>query len=184
MVLCLFGISLALVAGCARTPVVEEEVSLEKKEKAAVEKLEISEGTQVSEETVTAAEREKREREEKIMKEASEFSTKDIYFAFDRYDLRPEARDVLGELADWLTDNGDYELTIEGHCDERGTTEYNLALGERRAESAKAYLVNLGIKSSRISTISYGEELPLDPGHTEEAWTKNRRDHFVVFPKN
>jgi peptidoglycan-associated lipoprotein len=75
------------------------------------------------------------------------------------------------------------KFQIEGHCDERGTGEYNLALGERRANSAKNYLVSLGISAARISTISYGKERPLDPGHNEEAWAKNRRDHFVVLSK-
>jgi peptidoglycan-associated lipoprotein len=74
-------------------------------------------------------------------------------------------------------------VLIEGHCDERGTTEYNLALGERRAKEAKKYFVELGIDGKRIKTISYGKERPLDPGNNEEAWAKNRRDHFVVTPK-
>ena len=75
------------------------------------------------------------------------------------------------------------KIQIEGHCDERGTVEYNLALGERRANSAKRYLTSLGIPENRISTISYGKERPLDPGHNEEAWTKNRRAHFVILSK-
>jgi len=72
---------------------------------------------------------------------------------------------------------------VEGHCDERGTNEYNLALGERRANAAKRYLLSLGISSDRISSISYGEEKPLDPGHNEEAWAKNRRGHFIILSK-
>jgi peptidoglycan-associated lipoprotein len=72
-------------------------------------------------------------------------------------------------------------IQIEGHCDERGSNEYNLALGERRAVSAKLYLIRLGVKGDRLSTISYGEEMPADPGHTEEAWAKNRRCHFVIL---
>ncbi len=74
-------------------------------------------------------------------------------------------------------------ITVEGHCDERGTAEYNLALGERRAVSARTYLVSLGIPADRIRVVSYGKEFPFDPGHTEEAWAKNRRDHFVVTQK-
>ncbi len=77
---------------------------------------------------------------------------------------------------------GNSKVVIEGHCDERGTAEYNMALGQRRAQETKKYLVNLGIKESRIKTISYGEERPLDPGHNEDAWAKNRRAHFVVTP--
>jgi peptidoglycan-associated lipoprotein len=104
----------------------------------------------------------------------------DIYFEFDKSTLLPAAQDNLLRKAEWLRENADATITIEGNCDERGTNEYNLALGDRRAESAKAFLVDLGIDSARISTISYGEERPVDPRHNEEAWAKNRRDHFVV----
>ena len=110
-------------------------------------------------------------------------SFKNIHFSFDKYDLSPEARNILGKLADWLLEHSNFEVTIEGHCDDRGTIAYNLALGERRAEAAKAYLANMGIANIRITTISYGEELPADPGQNEAAWTKNRRDHFIVFPE-
>ncbi len=104
----------------------------------------------------------------------------DIYFAFDKSTLTPAAQDNLLRKAEWLRENSDATVTIEGHCDERGTNEYNLALGDRRAESAKAFLVDLGIDPSRLTTISYGEERPVDPRNMEEAWAKNRRDHFVV----
>jgi len=104
----------------------------------------------------------------------------DIYFAFDKSTLTPAAQDNLLQKAEWLRQNPDATVTIEGHCDERGTAEYNLALGDRRAESAKAFLVDLGIDPARLTTISYGEERPVDPRNTEEAWAKNRRDHFVV----
>jgi len=104
----------------------------------------------------------------------------DIYFDFDKSTLTPTAQDNLLRKAEWLRENPDATVTIEGHCDERGTNEYNLALGDRRAESAKAFLIDLGIDPMRLTTISYGEERPVDPRHTEEAWAKNRRDHFVV----
>ena len=104
----------------------------------------------------------------------------DIYFDFDKSTLTPAAQDNLLRKAEWLRENTDATVTIEGHCDERGTNEYNLALGDRRAESAKSFLIDLGIDPSRLTTISYGEERPVDPRHMEEAWTKNRRDHFVV----
>lgn len=104
----------------------------------------------------------------------------DIYFAFDRSNLSPMAQENLRRKADWLRANPDATVTIEGHCDERGTNEYNLALGDRRAESAKSFLVDLGISANRLATISYGEERPVDPRHNEEAWAKNRRGHFVV----
>ncbi len=117
-------------------------------------------------------------KQERLLAEAAAFS--DIFFAFDQYDLNTEARNMLEKLASWLSANNGWEATIEGHCDDRGTTEYNLALGERRAQAAKIYLTNLGIEESRISTISYGEEMPLDPANNETAWAKNRRDHFVI----
>ena len=104
----------------------------------------------------------------------------DIYFEFDKSTLTPSAQDNLLRKAEWLRENPMKTITIEGHCDERGTNEYNLALGDRRAESAKAFLADLGIDPSRITTISYGEERPVDPRSDEEAWAKNRRAHFVV----
>ena len=104
----------------------------------------------------------------------------DIYFEFDKSTLTPAAQDNLLRKAEWLRENSDVTATIEGHCDERGTNEYNLALGDRRAESAKAFLVDLGIDASRLTTISYGEERPLCPEKNEECWAKNRRGHFVV----
>ncbi len=105
---------------------------------------------------------------------------RDIHFDYDDSSLRPEAEGVLNANADVLLDNMWVNVVIEGHCDERGTVEYNLALGERRALSAKRYLVSYGIDESRISIISYGKERPLDQGHSEEAWAKNRRAHFAV----
>ena len=104
----------------------------------------------------------------------------DIYFDFDKSILSPSAQDNLLRKAEWLRENPDATVTNEGHCDERGTNEYNLALGDRRAESAKDFLSDLGIDPSRLSTISYGEERPVDPRHNEEAWAKNRRSHFTV----
>lgn len=108
---------------------------------------------------------------------------KDVYFDFDRYDIRPQDVPILKENADVLMKNPGYKVQIEGHCDERGTIEYNLALGERRANSVKNYLMTLGLPKGRISTISYGKERPLDPGHTEEAWAKNRRAHTVILSR-
>jgi peptidoglycan-associated lipoprotein len=104
----------------------------------------------------------------------------DIYFEFDKSTLTPAAQDNLLRKAEWLRENSDVTATIEGHCDDRGTNEYNLALGDRRAESAKAFLVDLVIAASRLTTISYGEERPVCTQQDEECWAKNRRDHFVV----
>jgi peptidoglycan-associated lipoprotein len=108
---------------------------------------------------------------------------KDIYFSYDKYEIRREDEEILKENAAFLKKNPKMKIQIEGHCDERGTAEYNLALGERRANHTKKYLVSLGITSDRISTISYGEERPLDPSNNEEAWAKNRRAHIVVLSK-
>jgi peptidoglycan-associated lipoprotein len=107
----------------------------------------------------------------------------DIRFDFDKFNLKDEARATLKKHAEWLNKNKDVMIVVEGHCDERGTAEYNLALGERRANAAAKFLVDLGIDAKRIKTLSYGEELPLDPGHNEEAWAKNRRAHFDVSGK-
>jgi len=108
---------------------------------------------------------------------------RDIHFNYDKYDVRREDEGILKENAAFLKKNPRMKVQIEGHCDERGTTEYNLALGERRASSVKKYLASLGIASDRISTISYGKERPLDRGHNEQAWAKNRRAHIIVLSK-
>ena len=104
---------------------------------------------------------------------------KTIYFDFDRYNLRDDAKADLKKNTDVMQQEENLKITIEGHCDERGTVEYNLALGERRAKSARDYMVNMGVKANRISTISYGKERPVAFEHDEEAWAKNRRDDFV-----
>jgi len=103
-----------------------------------------------------------------------------IYFAFDSYKLDGEARTNLKTVAKYLKDNPSTNVQIEGHCDERGTTEYNLALGERRANAARSYLTKVGVDGSRVSVISYGSERPAVQGHDEGAWAKNRRDAFVI----
>jgi peptidoglycan-associated lipoprotein len=109
-----------------------------------------------------------------------QFEKELIHFDFDRSNLKPEAQEILRRKAEYLRKYPNVNVIIEGHCDERGTTEYNLALGDRRANSAKAFLVNLGIDDSRMTTISYGEERPLDPAQNETAWALNRRDQFVI----
>jgi len=110
---------------------------------------------------------------------ATLFDGKKVYFEFDRHDLKPEGRQILTGIAAYLREHDELRLDIEGHCDERGTSEYNLALGERRACAAKDFLVSLRIDASRIGAISYGEEKPEDPGKTEQAWSMNRRDQFL-----
>ena len=105
----------------------------------------------------------------------------DIHFDFDKYDIQENAKPVLQKIAAWLLKNPSAKILIEGHCDERGTSEYNLALGDRRARAARDYLVALGIPSGRIEMISYGKEKPICTEKTEECWAKNRRAHFVIL---
>jgi len=104
----------------------------------------------------------------------------DVYFEFDRSTLTREAQEILTQKALWLESNSTVKVVIEGHCDDRGTSEYNLALGDRRAASTKVFLIDLGVSPSRLMTISYGEERPLITGQSENAWAKNRRAHFEV----
>jgi len=106
-----------------------------------------------------------------------------VFFALDSFELSAEGRTILQNAAQVLRQQPTWQVTVEGHCDERGTAEYNLSLGERRAVAAKAYLVSLGIGAERLRTVSYGKEFPFDPGHDESAWAKNRRAHFVITAK-
>jgi peptidoglycan-associated lipoprotein len=103
-----------------------------------------------------------------------------VHFDFDKYGLRPEARDILAKHARVLKQHSEVPVVIEGHCDERGTVEYNLALGEKRAKAVKDYLVSLGVDRSRLTTISFGKERPVEFGHNEMAWARNRRAEFVI----
>ncbi len=112
--------------------------------------------------------------------EASTGDLETIYFAFDRYSLRAEAKATLRSNADTLRADEGMRIEIQGNCDERGSEEYNLALGMRRAETARRYLMDLGIDGSRLSTISFGEENPAVRGRNESAWAKNRRGDFVI----
>ncbi len=107
---------------------------------------------------------------------------RDVHFDYDRFDLRNEDRAILQSNAEWLKSNPKAKVEIEGHCDERGTVEYNMALGARRADSVKSYLVALGIPAARFSTMSYGHEVPLCRDAVETCWARNRRAHSVVGP--
>lgn len=138
-----------------------------------------------------AALEEKRLEEERAAEEArrqaeaataarEKFLTEDIYFDFDSAVILGGVQGILQSKADWMTANPAVKAVVEGHCDERGTEAYNLALGERRAEAAKKYLIDLGVDAARLSIISYGEERPVDPEQTERAWAKNRRAHFTI----
>jgi len=105
---------------------------------------------------------------------------KDAFFDFNKSDIRPDARDALGQTAQFLRDHPEVKVTVEGHCDERGSTEYNLGLGDRRASATKQYLASLGIGADRMNTVSYGKEKPFCMEHEERCWQQNRRGHFVM----
>jgi peptidoglycan-associated lipoprotein len=174
-ILC-FGL---IMIGCPKKTAVKEEPSVQKEAaKAEAERAKETKAKEQFEKSLVA------EKTPGIAGEVFESSLlKDIHFDFDKYDIRPGDAALLKENAALLNKYPNVKVQVEGHCDERGTVEYNLALGERRANQAKNYLVSLGISSARISTISYGKEKPLDPGHNEEAWAKNRRAHTVVTAK-
>ena len=121
------------------------------------------------------------EAEQRLKGELREFEADRIYFDFDRSELKPESKAILTKKADWLQSHPQFSVRIEGNCDERGTNEYNLALGERRANAAWKYLNALGVSGSRLSTISYGEERPLDSRSNEKAWAENRNDGFKLI---
>jgi peptidoglycan-associated lipoprotein len=112
--------------------------------------------------------------------ETAQANLQDAYFDYDDASLRDDAKASLEHNAKYMESHSGVSVVVEGHCDERGSVEYNLALGEKRARAAKEYLTTYGINGSRITTISYGKERPFDPGHTEEAWARNRRAHFVA----
>jgi peptidoglycan-associated lipoprotein len=194
LIVCL---SFMVMTGCAKKSAVKEQ-AVSAEEKAAADRAAAQAKAKAEADAKARADRESRLAAEQKAKEEAEAKVapqeeaaavreemifKDVLFDYDKFSLKPESRDILKQLAEWLTKNKDKSVLIEGNCDERGTTEYNLALGERRAKEAMKYLVELGVDGNRIKTISYGKERPLDPGNTEEAWAKNRRDHFVVTSK-
>lgn len=145
---------------------------------------EIDEMDAVAQQRIREQELEKMRQEEAAQKQQEavrlQFVSQNIHFGFDDASLTTEARGVLMEKAAWLRANPGVIVTIEGHCDDRGTAEYNIALGQRRAQSIKTFLVNAGIDASRLRTVSFGEERPLDRGTTEEAYARNRRGQFRI----
>jgi len=168
-----------ILIGCPKKTVVKEEPSIKKESEQTREmKPKEEQGAKEFEKSLVA------KKEPGIEGEVLESKLlKDIHFDFDKYNIRRGDAEILKGNAAFLKKDPKIMIQIEGHCDERGTVEYNLALGERRANNTKKYLVSLGVSADRISTISYGKEKPLDPGHNEEAWAKNRRAHTVVLSK-
>ncbi len=192
LILC-FGL---ILTGCPKKTVVKEEPSVKKEEAARLEAERAAKEAREKELAKIREEEAKKAREKEFEKglvakkepgiEGEIFESKllkDIHFDFDKYDIHPGDTEILKENGTLLKKYSNVKIQIEGHCDERGTVEYNLALGERRANSTKKYLTSLGISPDRISTISYGKERPADPGHNEEAWAKNRRAHTIILSK-
>jgi peptidoglycan-associated lipoprotein len=178
----IFCVFLMFMTGCAKKAVSKDEglVAGDKKVASAEAKPALTpEQAAQGDARDLALKRDAAAAAEKAVK--SEFE--DIRFDFDKSTIEPAARMTLKKLADWLMKNKNYALAIAGHCDERGTVEYNLALGQRRADAAMKYLVDLGVNKADIATISYGKERPLDPAHNDEAWAKNRRANFTVKMK-
>jgi len=174
---------LMFAASCAKKAVVSEPgVTAAAEEEAEAKRLAAEEEARARAAQRALEEERLREqaRERKELDDRQQFMNEDIHFEFDRSRLLPEGKKILRRKAKWLRTHHDVSVIVEGHCDERGTNEYNMALGDRRAGSAKSFLVDLGIARGRLRTISYGEERPLDPRHNEEAWAKNRRAHFAI----
>ena len=170
-------------AACSKTKISSEPVTMPTAEEEAARRAQ-------EEARQRELERQKALAEENLIEDSltserapddkTRFENEDIYFDFDSIQLTPQAQEILTKKGKWLRDNPAATVTIEGHCDNRGTNEYNLALGEGRAQSAKTFLMDLGVDVSKLRTISYGEERPIDPQQTESAWAKNRRAHFVI----
>jgi len=197
----ILAFSLTIFSGCAeKKAVVKDEAIQEQKVAAAQEAAPaaVTADDEAARKAKEAADREAALKEQAAKDEAArreaaraawakknaealvELSLQNIYFDYDKSAIRPDAREILKANAEIFTKNSSAKIVMEGHCDERGTAEYNMALGERRAQEAKQYLVNLGIDASRIETISYGKERPLDNRSTEEAWAQNRRAQFLL----
>jgi peptidoglycan-associated lipoprotein len=174
MMLAGLALGLLLSAGCAKDTVPPPSAQLSAEEQARIK---------------AEKEREARLREARLKEEQARsgetklrevFVNQDIHFDYDRYDLSAEAKRILNDKAAFLQAHPEVKVIVEGHCDERGSNAYNMALGEKRAKAAAAYLTAMGIAAERLETVSYGEEKPLVMGHTEEAYAANRRGHFVI----
>ena len=198
--LMVLAFSLTLFSGCAeKKAVVKDETALQEQKVAAAQDTAPAAAQQAATAAVTDDDAAKRAQEQAAKDEAArkaaaareawlkknaaaltDLNIQNIYFDYDKSSIRPDAREILKANAEIFNKNGNATIVVEGHCDERGTAEYNMALGERRAQETKQYLVNLGINASRIETISYGEERPLDNRSIDEAWAQNRRAQFLL----
>ncbi len=183
--LVVFALSLMILSGCADNKAVVKDEAIQEQKAASAQATPATVDDsrakeQADREAALKAQADKDARAKKNAAALADLNIQNIYFDFDKSSIRPDAREILKADAEIFTKNSGATIVVEGHCDERGTAEYNMALGERRAQETKQYLVNLGIPASRIETISYGEEKPADPGHTEAAWAQNRRAQFLL----
>ena len=197
----IFAFSLTIFSGCAEKKAVVKDEALQEQKVAAAQEgapAAVTADYEAARRAKEAADREAALKEQAAKDEAArkaaaraawakknaealvDLNLQNIYFDYDKSAIRPDAREILKANAEIFTKNSSAKIIVEGHCDERGTAEYNMALGERRAQEAKQYLVNLGIDASRIETISYGKERPLDNRSIEEAWAQNRRAQFLL----
>jgi peptidoglycan-associated lipoprotein len=184
------GISLSLLlvlmmgmvffASCAKKTDVEDPMEIQMAAERARAEAELERQRRIAEENLQGSRLSEDAEADRIREgtERTRFLDAKIYFDFDNSSLSEDARIILLDQARWLKQNKDASTVVEGHCDNRGTEEYNLALGSRRAQSVKDFLVHAGVEPSRIVTVSYGEERPAVRGNTEEAWSKNRRAEF------
>lgn len=179
IVSCLFFVS------CAKKPApVEPEPEIVQEEvidtSADQDAEELARQEELAREEALREEELRLQKERELAQQKEMFINEDIHFDYNDSTIRPDAQEILKRKAMWMQENTDATIVIEGHCDERGSAEYNLALGDRRAESVKTFLTDMGIDASRMSTISYGEEMPIDQGNNEAAWAKNRRAHLTI----
>lgn len=182
IIVCVLLISSVFLIGCAQRKVGQQLQPGDQQQRPSDIAVPDEKGVVKPEERITEKQLAKVEtRDEPARYKEERGLFEDIYFDFDKYDIRPEGKPVLSGIASWLMKNPDARLSIEGHCDERGTNEYNLALGDRRAKAARDFLTALGVAAKRIEIVSYGEEKPQCTEQTEECWAKNRRAHFVVL---
>jgi peptidoglycan-associated lipoprotein len=189
LVMAILVLGLFFTVSCAKKTIVSDATTIEDQAKAQAaadakaqaEKDAKQEAARIAQQNLEdQMAQEKAQKIAQIQAAKQRFENRDIYFKYDSSNLSAAAKTALKEKASWLKANSSAIISIEGHCDERGTTEYNLALGDRRANTVKSYLINLGIAASRLTTISFGEEQPKDPGKTEAAFVKNRRAHFAI----
>jgi peptidoglycan-associated lipoprotein len=175
----LFAFLILVTFGCA-TKTVQMTPTEQKQVQALQRGEDILKDRAISEEELARRDKPKDWSLKEIMANAP---FKDIYFEFDSYTIKSDYFPKLNEIGNWLKKYKNIKIAVEGHCDERGTIEYNLALGQKRAEAVKNYLVKLGVDEASIKTISFGKEIPLDSGHEENAWAKNRRASFKIDQK-